>query len=474
MTIRVNHAPVAEAGAEIVTDHLYVTLDGSASSDADGDRLIHTWDFGDGSPPATGDVVTHAYPRSGIFPVTLTVDDGTGLDNAVAVDSTRVLIDARPDRRRRRQPRRLLGRRHPLRRLRLVSDPDGGLLRYDWDFGDGTRSDIVNPNKTYEQPGVYTVTLTVRDESGLPIGVHSDRVAAVVREAPIADAGAPIMACTNQTVRFDGSNSTDADGAVNAFSWNFGDASSGGGERPTHVYERPGSLQRHPHHHRRRPRRLRRARHRRDRRDRDRGAARRDRRPRPHRRRHPDALPGAALRRRRPRRRALRLGLRRRRHRHRPGSRPRVRRAGGAHRHAPRRLPRRYPRLRHHRDPPPGHGERPARAGHRRARPGRRRRPRAPRRLRLQRPRRRHHRLRLGLRRRRHRQRRAGAAPLRPARHLPGRARRHRRRRRRQQPRRRHPHRHRHPAAGRRPRARRRRSAPASRTPGPSPRTPRT
>ena len=49
------------------------------------------------------------------------------------------------------------------------------------------------------------------------------------------------MACTNQTVRFDGSNSTDADGAVNAFSWNFGDGSSGGGERPTHVFERPGT-----------------------------------------------------------------------------------------------------------------------------------------------------------------------------------------------------------------------------------------
>ena len=49
------------------------------------------------------------------------------------------------------------------------------------------------------------------------------------------------MACTSQTVRLDGSGSSDADGAVNAFSWNFGDGSSGGGERPTHVFERPGT-----------------------------------------------------------------------------------------------------------------------------------------------------------------------------------------------------------------------------------------
>lgn len=240
VTVRVNHPPVAEAGPETVTDDLYVTLDGTASSDADGDRLILTWDFGDGSPPATGETVTHAYPRSGIFPVTLTVDDGTGLSNATATDATRVLIDARP-------VAVAGGNRDVCSGDAILfdgsasADPDGGLLRYDWDFGDGTRSDIVNPNKTYEHPGVYSVTLTVRDESGLPIGQHSDRIAAVVREAPIADAGPPITACTNQTVRFDGSASTDADGAVNAFSWNFGDGSSGGGERPTHLYERPGT-----------------------------------------------------------------------------------------------------------------------------------------------------------------------------------------------------------------------------------------
>ena len=240
VAIRVNHPPVAEAGPEIVTDQLYVTLDAKGSSDADGDHLIPTWDFGDGSPPAIGEAVTHVYPRSGIFPVKLTVDDGTGLGNATAVDSTQVLIAARP-------VAMAGGNRDVCSGDAILfdgsasADPDGGLLRYAWDFGDGTRSDIVNPSKTYERPGIYPVTLTVRDESGLANGIDSDRIAALVREAPIADAGEPLMACTNQTVRFDGAGSTDADGAVNAFSWNFGDGGSGGGEAPTHVFERPGS-----------------------------------------------------------------------------------------------------------------------------------------------------------------------------------------------------------------------------------------
>lgn len=239
MLIHVNHAPVAEAGAEIRTDQLIVTLDGSGSVDADGDTLVFTWDPGDGSPALTGRTVTHAYPRGGVFPVTLTVDDGTGLANSTAVDATRVVIDSRPV--------AVAGGNHDVCSGESIlfdgsasSDPDGGLLRYEWDFGDGTRANLVNPAKTYELPGVYPVTLTVRDESGNASGVHSDRVAAVVREAPIAVAGAPTRACTNQTIRFDGSHSTDADGAVNLFSWNFGDGSTGGGEKPTHLYDRPG------------------------------------------------------------------------------------------------------------------------------------------------------------------------------------------------------------------------------------------
>jgi YVTN family beta-propeller protein len=48
------------------------------------------------------------------------------------------------------------------------SDSDGSVVRYDWDFGDG--STAVNggpsPTHTYKAPGNYTVTLTVTDNEG--------------------------------------------------------------------------------------------------------------------------------------------------------------------------------------------------------------------------------------------------------------------------------------------------------------------
>ena len=46
-------------------------------------------------------------------------------------------------------------------------DPDGSLVAYDWDFGDGTTSTLANPVKSYANPGTYIASLVVVDNSGL-------------------------------------------------------------------------------------------------------------------------------------------------------------------------------------------------------------------------------------------------------------------------------------------------------------------
>ncbi|HCT79665.1 MAG TPA: glycosyl hydrolase [Micromonosporaceae bacterium] len=46
------------------------------------------------------------------------------------------------------------------------SDPEGGTLTYAWAFGDGGTSTAANPSHTYSGNGVYTATLTVRDNAG--------------------------------------------------------------------------------------------------------------------------------------------------------------------------------------------------------------------------------------------------------------------------------------------------------------------
>jgi PKD repeat protein len=204
-------------------------------------RSLPIDDFGDGTS-AQGVRVVHTYLEGGTYRATLTVDDGTGLSNAKASATRKVRINRAPVADAGKDKNMSVCRGDAVTfDAKSSRDPDGDPLKFSWDFGDGAKADGRVAVKSYKQPGYYAVTLSARDGTGLPNEEHVDRVFVRVDQTPIAVAGPDQKVCVNQTVRFDGSQSSDLDGTVNRFTWRFGDGASGGGEHPVHVYKRPGN-----------------------------------------------------------------------------------------------------------------------------------------------------------------------------------------------------------------------------------------
>jgi PKD repeat protein/N-acetylneuraminic acid mutarotase len=84
----INRPPVATAGGPYGgNEGATITVNGAGSSDPDGDALTYTWDFGDGSAPASGATASHTYADDGTYAVTLTVSDGHLMNSATTTAS---------------------------------------------------------------------------------------------------------------------------------------------------------------------------------------------------------------------------------------------------------------------------------------------------------------------------------------------------------------------------------------------------
>lgn len=188
--ITVSYGPVSQEFIITIKDHLptasftfnpispqteqNVRFDASLSSDLDGEITTYYWDFGDGTvgQEQQQNYIDHLFSTKGEYQVTLTVTDNNG---QTATISKSILVTPAP--------------KPPIANFKLLapsplwdtqvrfdaslsSDPDGSIVSYHWDFGDGTTGEGISVSHKYPQAGGfyqggYEVTLTIKDNQNL-------------------------------------------------------------------------------------------------------------------------------------------------------------------------------------------------------------------------------------------------------------------------------------------------------------------
>ena len=120
------------------------------------------------------------------------------------------------------------------------TDLDGTIASYAWNFGDGATGTGVTANHAYLTGGTKTITLTVTDNAGAS-GWTSHQVEVTDPNAPNQPPVASFTAAvTGLSVLVDGTATTDADGTVTSYAWDFGDGAAATTATASHVYSSDG------------------------------------------------------------------------------------------------------------------------------------------------------------------------------------------------------------------------------------------
>jgi PKD repeat protein len=121
------------------------------------------------------------------------------------------------------------------------------ILKYEWDFGDGTTSTLPNPQHTFPANGSYIVCLTITASNGTQvcqdkyceeIKVNCQQGGCDCKLSPSFTYTIDYQRCL---VRFSGASGGPACLQNVQYFWDFGDGTTGTGQFASHVYTAPGS-----------------------------------------------------------------------------------------------------------------------------------------------------------------------------------------------------------------------------------------
>jgi len=241
--VTVNGPPIASLKAEPKDGALTyqdIQFSGTGSFDDMGVES-YRFDFGDGNE--TGwtslSVSKHNYTKDGTYTVSLTVMDLQGSESPTV--KVKVTVNNRP-------PIAVAKADHysamtgaPITFSSKDSyDLDGKILLYNWSFlPEGLTSSKADPVMSFTKAGNFTARLVIVDDDGS--SSTATFVFHVTDRSPKAIITGPRSVMEGALAAFSASGSSDPDGTVRSFYWDFGDTTKASEIDPVHAYKTPGN-----------------------------------------------------------------------------------------------------------------------------------------------------------------------------------------------------------------------------------------
>jgi PKD repeat protein len=192
-----------------------------------------SWDFGDGNN-SYAQHPTHHYPIDGVYNVTLAVVDDNNESNTTWKLIT--VENAAPN------PDFYWTPLNPTTQdlVQFIDNStDRNVQDWFWEFGDGYSSTLEDPTHQYDEDGTYNVTLTVTDDQGAVNATTKTLIVSNV--APTASyTFSPTDPIINENISFN-DTSSDIDGTLMNWTWDFGDGNTSYEQQPTHAFTSPGN-----------------------------------------------------------------------------------------------------------------------------------------------------------------------------------------------------------------------------------------
>ena len=187
---------------------------------------LYFWDFGDGTFSTQTDPV-HDYLTDGVYEVTLTATNDCG-----DFSTTDFIVIVTPPTAEFTYDISSGCAPFDVQFTNLSSDNSDGFL---WSFPGGTPSTSTeeNPTVTYNESGIFDVTLIVSNSAGQDAEIANSLIEVV--ESPVADFSYSLIGNEVTFVNFSDFGDT--------YEWDFGDGNSSILQNPTHIFEEDGDYE---------------------------------------------------------------------------------------------------------------------------------------------------------------------------------------------------------------------------------------